>query len=69
MVRPEKELKQFEKVSLMPGQSRGVSVVLGPDAFSFYDIHTHSWTLQPGSFTVMVGSSSRDIRLQQQIDL
>ena len=69
MVRPEKELKQFEKVSLMPGQRRGVSVVLGPDAFSFYDIHTHSWTLHPGSFTVMVGSSSRDIRLQQQIDL
>lgn len=69
VVRPEKELKQFEKVSLMPGQRRGVSVVLGPDAFSFYDIHTHSWTLQPGSFTVMVGSSSHDIRLQQQIDL
>lgn len=69
VVRPEKELKGFEKVALKPGQRKTVSVTLGRDAFSFYDIHTHQWTLQPGAFTIMVGSSSRDIKLQQQINL
>ena len=69
MVRPQKELKGFEKVALKPGQRKTVSVTLGRDAFSFYDIHTHQWTLQPGAFTIMVGSSSRDIKLQQQINL
>lgn len=60
--RPEKELKAFEKVFLKPGESKTLTMNLGADAFSFYDEAKKQWVLEPGSFKVLVGSSSRDIR-------
>ena len=67
--RPQKELKSFLKVNLNPGESRVVEFTLTPEAFSFYDTVSHGWKLESGEFSVMIGSSSRDIRLHGIVSL
>jgi beta-glucosidase len=62
--RPFKELKGFAKAFLRPGEKRTLSVPLEPDAFAFYNPGLGAWMAEKGEFEVMVGSSSRDIRLQ-----
>ncbi|MFH0879335.1 MAG: fibronectin type III-like domain-contianing protein, partial [Lentisphaerota bacterium] len=64
-----KELKAFRKITLAPGEKTRVSVKLGRDAFSFYDPGKHEWVMEPGLFRIMIGSSSRDIRLEKEITL
>ncbi len=61
---PPKQLKGFHKVSLQPGQTQHVSFSLSPQAFSYWDVNAHNWLVQNGTYQVMVGSSSRDIRQQ-----
>jgi beta-glucosidase len=67
--RPTKELKEFGKIDLAPGASTEVTFVLGDDAFSYYDPQQSGWVLEPGTFTIQIGSSSRDIRLSGQVAL
>ena len=67
--RPVKELKGFEKVWLQPGETKSVKVVLEKSAFSFYDVSKKSWVANPGKFDILVGSSSRDVRLQGGVSL
>jgi beta-glucosidase len=62
LVRPPKELKRFEKVSLEPGESLRIDFVLDRRALSFYDPYQKGWTVESGEFEVLIGSSSRDIR-------
>jgi len=62
LVRPEKELKGFNKVALKPGQTETVNFTLNRDALSFYDPRKKQWVAEAGTFEVLVGSSSRDIR-------
>ena len=64
VVRPEKELKGFSKVFLEPGETKEISMELKPDAMKFWDINTSSWIAETGKFRVLVGASSRDIRLK-----
>jgi beta-glucosidase len=61
--RPDKELKGFLKISLGPGEERRVRFELDQRAFAFYDTHSAGWRVEPGEFEVLVGASSRDIRL------
>jgi len=61
--RPEKELKGFAKVTLQPGQEAEVVLTLGPRAFAFYDAGSNEWVVEEGDFEILVGASSRDIRL------
>ena len=69
LVRPVKELKGFEKVHIEPGQTKSVSVRLGREAFRYYDPVKHDWQVDPGMFTVYVGSSSADIRLKAEFEI
>jgi len=62
VVRPVKELKGFTRVSLEPGESERVYFELGYDELKMLDRDLH-WSVEPGEFSVMVGSSSEDIRL------
>ena len=62
--RPLKELKGFEKVYLEPGQKRTVTFTLTDEDLSFWDEGTRRWASEAGEFDILVGSSSRDIRLQ-----
>jgi len=60
---PPKLLKGFEKVRLAPGECSGVGFPVAASDLWVWDVASQTWQLVPGSYTVMVGSSSRDIRL------
>jgi beta-glucosidase len=62
--RPYKELKGFNKVFLKAGETKTVSVQLDRRAFSYYDVAQKAWVADPGNFEVLVGSSSKDIRIK-----
>jgi beta-glucosidase len=62
--RPPKELKGFGKVMLQPGESKTVSIKLDRRAFAFYDPAQSGWIAEADDFTVHVGASSRDLRLE-----
>jgi beta-glucosidase len=64
VTRPVKELKDFVKVDLMPGETKTVEMNITPEKLSFTDIHMN-FTVEPGEFDVMVGNSSRDQDLQK----
>lgn len=68
MVRPEKELKGFQKIFLQPGETRTVTIGLPRSAFSYFDDHQMKWVMDPARFDILVGSSSADIRLKGQVD-
>ncbi len=65
--RPAKELKAFDKVFLQPGESRRLTLALDARAFAIYDTITHEWIVPGGSYRILVGASSRDIRLQAEV--
>jgi len=67
--RPVKELKGFKKVELESGQSTTVILELSKKDFSFWNPETKDWFAEKGAFVLQVGSSSRDIKLQQQVVL
>jgi beta-glucosidase len=67
--RPEKELKGFAKVSLKPGEVKAVEVELNRRAFAFYDPDHRDWVVEAGEFEILVGASSRDIRLKGTLQL
>lgn len=60
-VRPVKELKGFERISLKAGESRQVSFTITPDLLSFYDGEGNAVT-EPGDFLIMAGPNSRDVK-------
>jgi beta-glucosidase len=65
--RAEKELKGFEKVFLRVGEQQKVKLQLDCRSFSCYDPSTQTWIIPEGNYRISVGSSSRDIRLSQQV--
>jgi len=67
--RPAKELKGFVKVDLKPGESRVVEFKLDKRSFAFYDVVEHDWKVESGKFDILIGSSSRNIRLKGTIVL
>lgn len=67
--RPVKELKNFAKVNLQPGESKRVTLTLDRRAFSYYDVNKKDWSAEPGNFTILVGAASDDIRLQGKYTL
>ncbi|HSG42649.1 MAG TPA: glycoside hydrolase family 3 C-terminal domain-containing protein [Anaerolineales bacterium] len=69
MARPEKELKAFEKVDLKPKQSRTVTFKLDREAFWYFDAVRNAWSVESGEFEILVGASSRDIRLKEMVTL
>ena len=60
---PPKQLKGFKQVLLAPGASTEVTFPLSDRDISIWDVSSHGWSPQKGVFKVMVGASSRDIRL------
>jgi beta-glucosidase len=66
VTRPVKELKGFARVELQPGESRTVTLEITPESLAFYDLNME-YTVEPGGFEIMIGSSSRDADLQKVI--
>ena len=67
--RPVKELKAFDKIELAPGESKEVSFTLNKRDFSYYSKVYDRWLAESGKFEILVGSSSRDIRLKGSLSL
>ena len=67
VIRPEKELRDFAKVELMPGETKTVSFTLGKRAFAYYNTTIHDWHVETGEFVIQIGRSSRDIVLQETV--
>jgi beta-glucosidase len=64
VTRPVKELKDFKRITLEPGETKTVELEITPEKLSFYDINMN-FVVEPGEFDVMVGNSSRDQDLKK----
>ena len=69
LARPDKELKAFAKIELAPGEIKTVTLHLNQEAFWFFDTVKNAWITEPGEMEILIGSSSRDIRLRGKFTL
>lgn len=69
VMRPVRELKGFQKISLKPGEEKEVTFILDGRAFAYYEEKIHDWYVQSGNFVIEIGSSSRDIRMKENIEI
>jgi beta-glucosidase len=67
VIRPDKELKAYNKIELMPGEEKEITFSLGREAFEYYSTSLRKWTVDSGAFQVLIGASSRDIRLKGDV--
>jgi beta-glucosidase len=67
--RPDRELAAFAKISLASGESTSVTLSLDDRAFAYWDVETHGWATDPGRYTLLIGSSSRDIHAEVEVTL
>ncbi len=65
--RPDKELKGFAKTALKAGETKRVCVTLHKRSFAFWSTALDKWQVENGEFEILVGASSRDIRLQESV--
>ncbi len=68
VVRPVKELKDFTKVMLKPGEKTTITFTVDKEKLSFFNDKLE-WDCEPGFFDLMIGSSSEDIRLRSEFEL
>ena len=66
VTRPVKELKGYQRVFLKAGETKTVEFTLGAESFAFYDINMN-YVVEPGTFTIMTGSSSNNKDLKKTI--
>lgn len=66
---PPRQLRAFTKVDLQAGQSQSVHLNLEPRSFSIYDPVLHGWKVPSGKYNILVGTSSRDLPLQSEVDV
>ncbi|MDE7131926.1 MAG: glycoside hydrolase family 3 C-terminal domain-containing protein [Lachnospiraceae bacterium] len=67
VIRPVKELRDFAKVELAPGETKTVTFTLDKRAFAYYSVRVHDWHVETGEFDIMIGKSSRDIILTKTV--
>jgi beta-glucosidase len=67
--RPIKELRGFQRVHLKPGEAQTLTFTLPAEKLAYYDVGRHDFVVEPGTFDVMVGSSSADIRVRGQVEV
>jgi beta-glucosidase len=68
VARPVQALKGFERIYLEPGASKTIKLTLLPEDFEMLNTNMQN-VIEPGDFIIMVGSSSRDIRLKKTVQL
>ena len=65
--RPVKELRGFKKVFLKAGEEKEVEITLDKRAFAYYNVNIGDWHVESGDFKILVGASSRDIKLEATV--
>lgn len=66
---PSKELKGFKKIFLMPGETAIVEMPFDDYSFRYYDVNENSFQIENGLYQLLVGSSSREIKLKGEIKI
>ena len=69
VLRPEKQLVSFERITLQPNESKTVELVFPAKDLAFYDVTKKMFVVEPGTFMLMVGASSQDIRSTGQVEI
>jgi beta-glucosidase len=69
VIRPSKELRGFERISLQPGEKKEVSITVPASKLAYYDVSRHSFVVEPGTYEFMAGASSSDIRAQAGVQV
>ncbi len=69
VVKPIKELKQFKKIFLKKGEEKEVVFKLSEKDFEYYNVSLHKWVVENGEYKILIGASSRDIRLEGAVVL
>jgi beta-glucosidase len=69
VIRPVKELKGFTRISLLPGETKGVVITLDDKAFRYYDTAKGDWAVEPGKYQILVGAHVEDIRLRGETEI
>ncbi len=67
VLRPEKELKAFAKVTLNAGEQKTVTLTLNKSSFEYYDDVKNRWTRSSGGYEILIGTSSRNIQQKKDI--
>ena len=67
--RPAKELRGFQRSSFKPGEKRTLTFSLPSEKLAFWDEKTHAFLVEPGTYEVMIGASSDDIRSTGQLQI
>ncbi len=69
VVQPIESLRAFRRVTLQPGETQRVEFTIPASQFAFYDIARHAFTTEPGTFDLLIGAASDDIRLRAQLQI
>ena len=69
VLRPEKELRAFQKATLSPGEEKTVTFRLSKRDFAYYDSALRAWTVHSGKFDILAGGSSRDLPLKATVEM
>jgi beta-glucosidase len=67
--RPKEQLQGFERLNLKPGETKNVSFTVPIEQLSYWDSQRGTFVVQPGTFDIMVGSASDDIRQKGQLQV
>jgi len=67
--RPLKELRGFKRIHLRPGEKQTMVFLLPGHKLSFYDVKVHRFVVEPGTFEVLLGASSDDIRVKGRFEV
>ena len=67
VARPVKELKGYSKDLIKAGEEKRVSVKLDFSSFAYYSVSLDKWLVENGDFEILVGSSSRDVKLSGKV--
>ena len=69
IIRPVREFKGFEKVNLLPGETKTVTFKLNKRSFAYYEERISDWAVPSGTYEIEIGKSSRSIELSDSVNI
>jgi beta-glucosidase len=69
VIRPAKELRGFQRLSLQPGEKKSVTLTVPAAKLAYYNVDKHAFVVEPGKYEMMAGDSSSDIRARASVQV
>ena len=69
VIRPVRELRAFDKISLEPGETKTVTFTLNSRAFAYWEMEMHDWFVESGIYEIQIGKSASEIVLSKEIQV